>query len=36
MQQCVTEGLVTTAPDLKKSVDDSFAEALAPVPVRKK
>jgi NitT/TauT family transport system substrate-binding protein len=36
MQQYVTEGLVTTAPDLKKSVDNSFAEALAPVPVRKK
>jgi NitT/TauT family transport system substrate-binding protein len=36
MQQYVTEGLVTTVPDLKKSVDNSFAEALAPVPVRKK
>jgi NitT/TauT family transport system substrate-binding protein len=36
MQQYVAEGLVTTAPDLKKSVDNSFAEALAPVPVRKK
>jgi NitT/TauT family transport system substrate-binding protein len=36
MQQYVAEGLVTTAPDLKKSVDNSFAAALAPVPVRKK
>jgi NitT/TauT family transport system substrate-binding protein len=36
MQQYVAEGLVTTPPDLKKSVDNSFAAALAPVPVRKK
>jgi NitT/TauT family transport system substrate-binding protein len=36
MQQYVAEGLVTIAPDLKKSVDNSFAEALAPVVPRKK
>jgi len=34
MQQYVADGLITMAPDLKKSVDNSFAEALTPTPVR--
>jgi hypothetical protein len=29
MDQYVREGLVTTAPDLKKFVDNSFAQALS-------
>jgi NitT/TauT family transport system substrate-binding protein len=35
MERYVAEGLVTVAPDLKKSVDNSFAEALVAVPGRK-
>ncbi len=36
MERYVGEGLVTARPDLTKSIDNSFAEPLAPVPARKK